>query len=213
MARTRLAPEQRRDQLLDVGAEHFACTAYEDVSMEAIASSAGVSRGLVYRYFPAKRDLFAAIYQRASNQLLDVSSLSTDDPLDDQIIAGLNAHFDFFVANARTVIEANRGALAGDPVVQDIINAELFEVRRRLLDATSLEGQQRLVASTALHGWLAFVRAVCVDWLSTPSMSRDELRDMCLRTLASALDISRHHPIASPPAKRAGRSAVDGLIV
>lgn len=46
------------------------------------------------------------MYQRASNQLLDVSSLSTDAPLDDQIIAGLDAHFDFFVANARTVIEA-----------------------------------------------------------------------------------------------------------
>ena len=38
-----------------------------------------------------------------------------------------------------------------------------------------------------LYGWLAFVRAVCVEWLADQSLSRDELRDMCLRMLASAL--------------------------
>jgi AcrR family transcriptional regulator len=32
--------------------------------MADVASGADVSRALVYRYFPAKRDLFAAIYQR-----------------------------------------------------------------------------------------------------------------------------------------------------
>lgn len=188
MVRTRLEPEQRRNQLLDVGSELFASNAYEDVSMDAVAKSAGVSRGLVYRYFPTKRDLFAAIYQRASERLLEASELSAIDPIEEQIVAGLDAHLDFFIANARTVIEANRGSLAGDPVVQDIINTELSELRRRLLDAASLEGAERATASTALHGWLAFVRAVCVDWLCNPTMTRDELRDMCLRTLASSLN-------------------------
>jgi hypothetical protein len=28
---------------------------------------------------------------------------------------------------------------------------------------------------------------VCVEWLAQQTFSRDELRDMCLRTLASAL--------------------------
>lgn len=188
MARTRLTPDQRRSQLLDVGAAHFASNAYEDVSMEGIAATAGVSRGLVYRYFATKRDLFAAIYQQASERLLDASDLSASiGPLDAQIVAGLDAHFDFFEANARTVIEANRGALAGDPVVQSIIDSELIELRHRLLDAAGLEGPTRAFASTALHGWLAFVRAVCVDWLIAPTMTRDELRALCLRTLNSSL--------------------------
>lgn len=199
MVRRRLTPEQRRNQLLDVGAEHFATNAYEDVSMEAVATAAGVSRGLVYRYFPTKRDLFAAIYQRASERLLDASQLSTVGPLEDQISAGLDAHLDFFVANARTVIEANRGALAGDPVVQDIINSELAELRRRLLDAASLAGPQRAAASTALGGWLAFVRAVCVDWLATQSMSRNELRALCLRSLTVAIGTTTPAPARPRP--------------
>ena len=190
VVRTRLTADQRREQLLDISAERFATCAYEDVSMDALARLAGVSRGLLYRYFPSKRDLFAAIYSRASERLLEVSELTHDGSLEEQIVAGLDAHFDFFIANARTVIEANRGALAGDPVVQNIINAELGELRRRLLDAVGLIGHERAKASIALHGWLAFVRAVSVDWLCTPTLSRDELRDICLRTLASAMESS-----------------------
>jgi hypothetical protein len=85
--------------------------------------------------------------------------------LAEQIRAGLVAHFDFFVENARTVLVANRGALAGDPAIEGIISEELAELRRRMLDAGGLSGHARVSASIALSGWLAFVRAVCVEWL------------------------------------------------
>jgi AcrR family transcriptional regulator len=195
--RRRLTPEVRRDQLLDIGAEEFATRAYQEVLMAEIADRAGVSRALIYRHFPTKRDLFAAIYQRASDRLLEITSIRPDLPLAEQVVAGLEAHFDFFVANARTVVEANRGALAGDPVIQDIINSELASLRQGLLDAASLRGHDRAVASTALHGWLAFVRVVCVDWLSDNKLARREVRDMCLRTLVSALGASMD--LTSPP--------------
>ncbi len=188
MSERRLTPDARREQLLDIGAEHFAAKAYEAVRIADVATDAGVSRGLVYRYFPTKRDLFASIYERAADRLLQVTAMRSDVPLSDQVVAGLEAHFDFFVANARMVVEANRGALAGDPGLQNIIDSELAELRRRLLDASSLRGHRRVVASTALHGWLGFVRIVCVDWLIDKKLSRRELRDMCLRTLVSALD-------------------------
>jgi AcrR family transcriptional regulator len=190
MTRRRLTPEARRDQLLDVGAQEFATRPYEEVLIAEIADRADVSRALVYRHFPTKRDLFAAIYQRASDRLLEVTTLRADQPLAEQVVAGLDAHFDFFVANARTVVEANRGALAGDPAIQDIINTELSSLRQRILDAASLRGHERAMASTALHGWLAFVRVVCVDWLLDEKLSREEIRDLCLRTLVSGLGAS-----------------------
>jgi len=185
--RRRLAPDARRDELLDCGAAEFATRPYEEVLMADIADRAGVSRGLVYRYFPTKRDLFAGIYQRASDRLLEASTIRPEIPLAEQVVAGLEAHLDFFVANARTVVEANRGALAGDPVIQGIIDAELAVLRQRILDAASLRGHARAVASTALHGWLAFVRVVCVDWLTDKTLSRREVREMCQRALVSAL--------------------------
>lgn len=185
--RRRMSPDDRRDQLLDIGATLFAGQPYEDVAMEAVAAAAGVSRALLYRYFPTKRDFFAAIFQRASDRLLATTSLDPAEPLADQVLAGLDNHIDYFVANARTLLVANRGALSGDPVVQAIISAELAELRRRMLDAFGLVGPARARASMVLNGWLAFVRAMCVEWLQAPSMPRDELRDLCLRTLTGAL--------------------------
>jgi AcrR family transcriptional regulator len=185
----RLAPEARRDQIVDVGAKKFSGQPYEHVRMADVAAEAGISRALVYRYFPTKRDLFAAVYQRASDRLLKESEIVPNLALAEQIKAGLDAHFDFFVENARTVLVANRGPLAGDPMIEGIISAELAELRRRMLDGSELRGRARVRASIALSGWLAFVRAVCVEWLADPDrvLSREEVRELCMSALESAL--------------------------
>lgn len=189
--RRRLAPQARRDQIVDVGAAQFAARPYEQVHIADVAAIADISRALVYRYFPTKRDLFAAVYQRASERLLAASELAPGLTLVEQILAGLDAHFDFFVENARTVLVANRGALAGDPAIEGIISEELAELRRRMLDAGRLHGHARMRASIALSGWLAFVRAVCVEWLADPdrTLAREDVRDLCLSVLLSALAI------------------------
>ncbi len=71
VTRRRLKPEERRNGLLDVGAKFFASRPYDDVLMEEISARAGVSRALLYPYFPGKRQLFAAIYRRVADRLLD----------------------------------------------------------------------------------------------------------------------------------------------
>jgi len=187
--RRRLAPAARRDQILDVGAKQFAARPYEQVHIADVAAIAGISRALVYRYFPTKRDLFTAVYSRASERLLAASELAPGLTLVEQILAGLDAHFDFFVENARTVLVANRGALAGDPAIEGIISEELAELRRRILDASGLHDRERMRASIALSGWLAFVRAVCVEWLADPhqTLTREDVREMCLSALFSTL--------------------------
>jgi AcrR family transcriptional regulator len=193
-ARSRLSPDERRHQLLDIGAELFAGLPYEEVLMGDVAAQAGVSRALLYRYFSSKRDLFAAIYQRASDRLLAATEIGVGDFRTETVEAGLDAHFDFFLANARTVLVANRGALSGDPVIQGIISEELGVLRQRMLDALHLGEHERAVAATALTGWLSFVRAVCVEWLADEKLSRDEVRAMCLRTLVGALGIGDGPP-------------------
>lgn len=180
----RLPPDRRRDELLDVGADLFTEQPYENVLMADIAARAGVSRGLLYRYFPGKRDLFAAIFRRDSERLLAASPIDAGLPIDRQVLAGLDAHLDYFTTHRHNILTANRGALAGDPMVQVIITNELAVLRNRLLDALAPHGHRREVAAVALHGWLAFVRAVCVEWLQGSDLSRDEIRDLCFRTLA-----------------------------
>src|SRR5215470_6561135 len=140
--RRRLDPDARRNELLDVGARLFAEYPYDEVRMDDVAERAAVSRALLYRYFSSKRDLFAAIYQRAADELLAETEVAPAVPLTELVSAGLDAHIDYFVANRRTVLAANR-TLAGDPTIQAIIDEELAVLRRRMLDASGADGHQR----------------------------------------------------------------------
>lgn len=188
-SRRRLTPQQRRDELLDIGTAMFGAQPYEDVSMEGVAERAGVSRALLYHYFPNKRDFFAAIYQRAADRLLDASQLDPDVSITQQVSAALDAHIDYFAANSNIILVANRGPMATDPVVQRIIADELMELRDRMLDVSGLHGHPRALASATLHAWLEFVRVMSVEWLQHNAIDRTELRDTCLRALIGALNV------------------------
>ena len=61
---SRLDPAQRRDQILDAANALFAERGYEEVSVEDIARSAGVTRGLVHHYFGGRKDVYIALLER-----------------------------------------------------------------------------------------------------------------------------------------------------
>jgi AcrR family transcriptional regulator len=186
MTGRRLAPDARRAQLIGIGARLFAERPYHEVRMDQVGAAAGVSRALVYRYFPSKRDLFAAVYRQAADELLAASGAESPGTVRDWAAAGLDAHFDYFEANAATVLAANRD-LAGDPVIQSIITEELAILRGRLLDALDVSGPRREAVGVALLAWLTFVRVSSVEWLLHRRIGRDELHALCMRTLAAAL--------------------------
>ncbi|WP_433656665.1 TetR/AcrR family transcriptional regulator [Nocardia sp. CA-128927] len=190
--RRRLSPDERRQVLLEAGARLFAERAYDAVLMEDVAASAGVSRALLYRHFPSKRDLFAGVYEQAAEQLLVATPLDNGRPLPEQLTAGLNTHFDYFEANANSVLAANR-VLAGDPTIQAIIAGELGELRRRLLDALGVEGTTRTQVSSVLLSWLTFVRILTIEWLENQHYSRAELLEISVGALLGALQ-----PILGP---------------
>ena len=61
---SRLAPAQRREQILDAANALFAERGYDEVSVEDIASSAGVTRGLVHHYFGGRKEVYIALLER-----------------------------------------------------------------------------------------------------------------------------------------------------
>ncbi|MFF5029915.1 TetR/AcrR family transcriptional regulator [Streptomyces collinus] len=185
--RQRLTPDARRAQLLAVGARLFAAHPYADVLMEHVAEEAGVSRALLYRHFPSKDALFAAVYQQAADQLLAETRLDPADSLVDQLIQGMDVHLDYFVANRNAVLAANR-VLAGDPVIQTIMTNELDALRGRLLAVLPLADETgREAVSGVLKSWLVFVQVLVVDWLSDETCTRTQLRDVCVGAVLGAL--------------------------
>ena len=197
MTGQRLKPQQRRQQLLDVGAAMFAEKPYEDVLIEDIAARAGVSRALLYHYYPNKRDLYVAIFKRASARFLARDSPDPQLPLAEQLAAGLEAHIQSFVDHPFEAVTINRGALSDDPAVQAIIAEELNVVGQRLVNELVAEGHRRDVTEIAVEGWLAFVRAACVKWVQSQNISRSDLTEMCLRAFDCVL--------ATPTSRLQGR--------
>lgn len=155
--------------------------------MEDVAKEAGVSRALLYRHFPSKHALFAAVYQQAADQLLAETRLDPADSLMEQLIQGMDVHLDYFTAHRNAVLAANR-VLAGDPVIQSIMTKELDALRARLLTVLPLaDDSAREAVSAVLKSWLVFVQVLCVDWLSHETCTRTQLRDTCIGALLGAL--------------------------
>jgi AcrR family transcriptional regulator len=60
----RLGRAERRDAILEAAEVLVAAGDVEAVTMETVAERAGVSRPLVYKHFPNRRELLAALYER-----------------------------------------------------------------------------------------------------------------------------------------------------
>ena len=81
MANTsRMTSYQRREQLIEIGRSLFAAKGFEAVSVEEIASTAKVSKPIVYEHFGGKEGLYAVVVDREMRALTDVLINALSDP-------------------------------------------------------------------------------------------------------------------------------------
>jgi AcrR family transcriptional regulator len=95
--RTRLAREERREQIVDAAIALFAGRDPAAVTFEEIADAAGVSRALVYNYFGDRHGLVEAMYCRSTDELdRRVSdALAATRGLRDALSAAVRVHLAF----------------------------------------------------------------------------------------------------------------------
>lgn len=187
--RTRLSTEQRRAQLLAIGAELFARRPYEEVWIDEVAEIAQISSGLLYHYFPTKRAFFVAIVEDESAKLLEASTPDSALPPIDQLNAGLEVYIDYAARHPDSFRVAQKGAFT-DNDLHEIHQARFPAYRDRILTALGAMMTVDEATKIAVTGWLAFVPATILDWLDQPAITREQLRDLCARTLWAAVGIS-----------------------
>jgi AcrR family transcriptional regulator len=100
--RARLEVDERREQLLTIGLEAFATSAYDVVSIDDVARAAHVSKGLLYHYFPTKRAFYAAVVERAASQLLERTDIPPTLPPGERLRTSLEAYLAFVSAHGKT---------------------------------------------------------------------------------------------------------------
>jgi len=72
--------DQRREQILDVALGVFARQGLDVTKVSDLAAAAGMSQGLLYRYFPSKEAVFAALVERATAGARDLAERALGRP-------------------------------------------------------------------------------------------------------------------------------------
>ena len=196
----RLDNDQRRAQLLGLAKSAFSDRAYDDVSIDDIAREAKISKGLLYHYFPTKRDLYVAGLREIANDLVTaVTNVPAELAPIDKARAGLDAYLDHITRHNRAYVSLMRGGIGSDPEVAEVVES----VRGQMFDtflkdqpfAPLLAGNPRF--ETAIRGWIGFVEGAVIDWCVQPKLDRVELRELLVAILGSILTV------VSPPVFRA----------
>lgn len=185
--RTRMSREARQDQLLDLGTELFADRSYEDVHIEELSEVAGVSRGLLYHYFPTKRAFFAAMVRRESARMSDLTATDPTLPIADQLRQGIETYLDYCQDHKLGVKAIFHGAASADPEIQAIIEQDLRLQQDRIISAVAPAGRPSELLQIAVRSWLQFMRSACHQWLDARDTTRDEVRDLCSQALLGTL--------------------------
>ncbi|MBO8190001.1 TetR/AcrR family transcriptional regulator [Streptomyces spirodelae] len=180
----RLSVHERRSQLLGHALGLFANRPPEDVSLDDVAVSAGVSRPLVYRYFPGgKQQLYEAALRSAADQLEQCFAEPPTGPLTTRLARALDRYLAF-------VDEHDAGFMAllqgGSVVETSRTNAIVDEVRRDAAEQilSHLEAEQGSQGHgsprlrLAVRTWISAVEAASLIWLDEGKQPPlPELRD------------------------------------
>jgi AcrR family transcriptional regulator len=170
-ARSRLAPDDRRRQLVGIGLRKFVERPVQELSLDEVAAEAGVSRGLLFHYFPTKTAYFRAVVAAAERRVL--RNVAPDAGVTGEAAVGqLVVRFVEQVARRRDSYLAlvyGRGGLVADGV-GDPARTLRAELARLVVDALGLADD----ALPVVHGWVAYVedRALQASAAGVPPSAR-----------------------------------------
>jgi AcrR family transcriptional regulator len=182
--RTRLDPIARRAQLIALGVEMLATRTLDALSVEDIATKAGISRGLLFHYFSSKQEFHTEVARAAARDLLDRTEPDPALPPLEALRAGLVAFIDYVEENPDNYKSLVRGAASGDAEMRAIFDATRTTMAQRIIAVVADQGLVVDARTTlAIHGWVAYVEECVIRWIDTRTVPRDELLEMLTKSL------------------------------
>ncbi|MEU3935556.1 TetR/AcrR family transcriptional regulator [Streptomyces sp. NPDC029044] len=188
--RRRMGVEERRQQLIGVALELFSRRSPDEVSIDEIASAAGISRPLVYHYFPGKLSLYEAALQRASDDLAARFVEPHEGPLGARLLRVMHRYFDFVDEHGPGFSALMRG---GPAVGSSTTNALVDSVRQAAyvqilshLGVTDPPARLELV----VRSWISLAESTALIWLDGRRIPREELEPQLVNDFAALAAVS-----------------------
>ncbi|MFF8945857.1 TetR/AcrR family transcriptional regulator [Streptomyces sp. NPDC014864] len=188
--RRRMGVEERRQQLIGVALELFSRRSPDDVSIDEIAAAAGISRPLVYHYFPGKLSLYEAALKRASEDLAGRFVEPREGPLGARLLRVMRRFFDFVDEHGPGFAALMRG---GPAVGSSTTNALIDSVRQAAydqilshLDVTDPSARLELV----VRSWISLAESTALIWLDGRRIPRAELEAQLVHDFGALAAVS-----------------------
>lgn len=188
--RRRMGVEERRQQLIGVALDLFSHRSPDDVSIDEIAAAAGISRPLVYHYFPGKLSLYEAALQRAADDLAGRFVEPREGPLGARLLRVMGRFLDFVDGHGPGFSALMRG---GPAVGSSTTNAMIDSVRQAAyvqilthLGVTDPPARLELV----IRSWISLAESTALIWLDGRRIPRAELELQLVHDFAALAAVS-----------------------
>ncbi|WP_067462665.1 TetR/AcrR family transcriptional regulator [Nocardia amamiensis] len=180
----RRSAQDRRSQLIGIGLAMLIDRPWHQITIDAVAQQAGISRGLLFHYFPTKQDYYAQLVRAATLRFLRATGPDTDaaDPL-----ASMIANFVGYMRRRSGPLVGLLRAAGQDPVLESIMEQLHDELTDRVFSALGRDEPttaQRLV----VRSWWAMAEDLTVQWLARDDVDQNRLDGLLFDTLSRVLD-------------------------
>ncbi|MFJ1591048.1 TetR/AcrR family transcriptional regulator [Kitasatospora albolonga] len=188
--RRRMGVDERRQQLIGVALDLFSRRSPEDVSIDEIAAAAGISRPLVYHYFPGKQSLYEAALRRAADELADRFLEPPEGPLGARLLRVMGRFFDFVDEHGPGFSALMRG---GPAVGSSTANAMIDGVRQaayeQIIAHLGVEDPPDRL-ELVVRSWVSLAESTAMIWLDGRRIPREELEIQLVHDFAALAAVS-----------------------
>lgn len=193
-SRRRLDADARRAQLIELGLRLLSREPREQVAIDRIAAEAGISRGLLFHYFPTKRHFHVAVVTAAAERLVEVVAPDPALPPPERLRRSLEAYVAYVIENRDLYVSLVRGAAGADEELQAVFDRTRGRLAERMAADLGATGSPLL--RTALRGWLALVEETTLDALRAGDIAHADLVRLQQAALATLLEAMEFRPPA-----------------
>jgi AcrR family transcriptional regulator len=188
--RTRLTHDDRRRQLLGIGLAKLVDKPIQHLSVDEVAAEAGISRGLLFHYFPTKRDFYLACIEAAGRRILRNTEADPALPPRAQVESMVRLFVEQIDRRRAFYLSLLHGTGTADVSLVEVYDAIWDEATTRVMDALVLEPSARAV----VHAWWAYVEDQALSWSADPAGRRtrslEELVTHSVRALDALLQVA-----------------------
>src|SRR6476469_603096 len=188
--RARLTRDDRRRQLLGIGLAKLVEKPIQDLSVDEVAAEAGISRGLLFHYFPTKRDFYRECIAAAGRRILRNTAPDPELPPAEQVRDMVRLFVDQIDRRRDFYLSLRHGTGAADLAVVRVYDDIWAQATARVLDCLTLGTEQAEV----VHGWWMYVEDRALSWSGRPPARRTRSLDALVDHAVAVL----HHLLELP---------------